>query len=186
MFKSITNKPVSDFRKYVTLITYGDDNVANVSDDLDGFNHTTIQAEFAKFNIKYTMADKEAESIPFIDISEVSFLKRSFRYNERLGKIVGPLDESSIHKMLSVWVKSRSISEQEQMVAVCASAMQEYFFYGEEKFHEMENKIMPILEKHFLLFYTHPSTFQTYNCLCDRYKISGRKSLGLPYRPTDC
>jgi hypothetical protein len=185
MYKSITQKPVSSFREFVTLITYGDDNVANVSRGLDGFNHTTIQQEFKKFNITYTMADKEAASVPFIGIEDISFLKRTFKYDTKLGKIVGPLDEASIHKMLSVWVKSRTISSQEQMVAVCSSALQEYFFYGEEKFNEMTQKIMPLLAKHNLDFYAHSSSFPTYECLCDRYKISGRKSLGLPSRPTN-
>jgi len=85
---------------------------------LNGFNHTSLQKAFAEHGIKYTMADKNAESIPFIHIDEVSFLKRSFVYSVDLCAYIAPLDEKSIHKMLSVWVRSRTISSQEQMIAV--------------------------------------------------------------------
>ena len=70
----------SDFQNKVHLLTYGDDNILNVCPTIPWFNHTSIQAAIAKIGVEYTMADKEAESLPYIHINECSFLKRSWRY----------------------------------------------------------------------------------------------------------
>jgi hypothetical protein len=53
------------FKRDVILMTYGDDNFMNVREGCEWFNHTTIQKCLEDHGIKYTMADKEAESIPY-------------------------------------------------------------------------------------------------------------------------
>lgn len=125
---------VATFKKEVALMTYGDDNAMGVSLNVPLFNHTAIQAELDKIGVVYTMADKESESVPYIHIDKIAFLKRQWRYDEDIGAYVCPLDEDSIRKSLMCWVPSGTICPEEQMVAVIQSAVREYFWYGKEIF----------------------------------------------------
>lgn len=52
------------------------------------------------------MADKGRESVPFIGMDEVTFLKRGFRFDDETGIMMAPLVEESIAKMLHWRVKS--------------------------------------------------------------------------------
>lgn len=124
-----------DFQKHVRLFTYGDDNIMGVSRDVD-FSHTKIQSALAKIGVTYTMAEKEAATVPFINIDDTQFLKRKWRFENELGMYTCPLDEESIRKSLTVWVPSQTISPYQQMVDVISSANSEYFFYGKEMFEK--------------------------------------------------
>jgi hypothetical protein len=82
------------------------------------------------------MADKEAESVPFIHIDNASFLKRTWRKDDDLGCMVAPLDHDSIEKMLMVWNRSKSVTEEAQGISVISTALREYFFYGKETYND--------------------------------------------------
>nr|ULG00073.1 MAG: hypothetical protein 1 [Locarnavirus sp.] len=130
------HRSCTDFKQNVHLMTYGDDNIMGVNPDCSWFNHTVMRDTLAAIDIEYTMADKDAESVPFIDISEASFLKRSWRLEPELGLMVCPIEHDSIEKMLTMCVKSKSISEELQALAVLDTACREYFWYGKEVFQE--------------------------------------------------
>lgn len=124
------------FRENVSLFTYGDDNIMGVSPACEWFNHTAIQSKLATIGVQYTMADKEADSVPFIHIDTCQFLKRSWRLDEDVGAYLCPLELESIHKMLTVWVPSGTLSPEAQMIDVISSANSEFFFYGREEFEK--------------------------------------------------
>lgn len=67
---------VRTFKQKVRLITYGDDNIFGVCASAPWFNHTTISGALAECGVVYTMADKEAESIPYINISDATFFEK--------------------------------------------------------------------------------------------------------------
>lgn len=136
MFHVITHMEPEEFKKFVALMTYGDDNGLGVSEKLPEFNHTTISKTLATYGVEYTMADKESESVPYIHINDATFLKRSWRYDEDVGAELCPLDHDSIEKMLMVNVRSRSIPHEAQCCAILDSAIREYFFYGKKVFEE--------------------------------------------------
>jgi hypothetical protein len=136
-----------DFKKDVILMTYGDDNFMNVRQGCDWFNHTAIQKCLAEFGIKYTMADKEAKSIPFIDIKDVSFLKRTFRFDEDMQCYLAPLEHDSLNKMLTVQVKSKTISAEAQALSSIQSAIREYFFYGKKEFENRRALLQVIIQE---------------------------------------
>lgn len=133
-----TDNGVSDlaFKRHVRLFTYGDDNIMGVSPDVPWFNHTSIQLALQKIGVEYTMADKGAASVPYIDIAQCSFLKRSWRFDDEVGAYLAPLEEESIHKSLTTWIPSGTIDKYAQTVAVVQSANSEYFFYGREVFEK--------------------------------------------------
>jgi hypothetical protein len=127
-------------------MTYGDDNFMNVRKGCDWFNHTSIQNCLAQIGIKYTMADKEAKSVPYIHIKDVSFLKRTFRYDDDLQCYVAPLEHDSINKMLTIQVKSKTISAEAQSLCAINSAIREYFFYGKEEFENRRALLQMIIQ----------------------------------------
>lgn len=157
---------LDDFQRLVHLITYGDDNALNVSSEIvQWFNHTAVADEMAKIGVVYTMADKEALSVPLIDIDHVSFLKRKWRFDEEIGKFVCPLEEESIEKMLMVTLTSKTVCEEEQTVSSINSAIREYFWYGREIYEGKRNMLMDVVEEAQLVDYTQTSTFPTWNAL---------------------
>lgn len=136
------------FRTYVSLLTYGDDNICGVSPKCDFFNHTGIQEALKQCGIRYTMADKEAKSVPFINITEASFLKRGFVYIDTIGTIVAQLDHSSIEKMLTKCVRSKGLTMKQHSMEVMRVALSEYFFYGPEVFFERYYLFRELYETH--------------------------------------
>ena len=160
------------FKKNVALLTYGDDNGMNVRRGCDWFNHTAIQDELAEIGVKYTMADKEAESRPYIHISEFSYLKRTWRWDEDIGAVVCPLEEESIHKMLTICCPSDE-SREIHMASVMVSAVNEWFWYGKEKFETERAWIVRLAEENDLTLELSHKKLPTWDELVDRfYKAS--------------
>lgn len=154
---------VENFKSYVSLFTYGDDNAMGVSKDIPWFNHTTISKTLADLGITYTMADKEAVSVPYIHIDEVSFLKRAWRFDKDVGAYLAPLEEDSIIKSLMINVESKSITREKQAIYIMASAMREYFFYGKSIYDEKQKMFREFVEENDLQHYVEESTFQTWH-----------------------
>nr|ULF99952.1 MAG: hypothetical protein 1 [Marnaviridae sp.] len=162
-------KTASTFKQDVALMTYGDDNVMGVSKFAPYFNHTTIQAVLAEAGIKYTMADKEADSIPYINIDNVSFLKRRWVWCDDTNAYLAPLEEDSISKSLTVCVRSKTLSAEYHAIAVMESAYAEYFFYGKKKFLEKQAMFLRIVDKNDLSDYLTPNSFPSWDELRDRF-----------------
>lgn len=146
-----TRESVKQFKKHVALLTYGDDNAAGSR--APWFNHTAIVGVLASIGVKYTMADKTSKSVPFIHIDQVSFLKRMWVYNDEAGGYFCPLEEESIHKMLTIAVRSKTVTDDRHMADVIRAAHQEWFWYGKEKFDEEDKYLRSLipgnLEMHF-------------------------------------
>jgi len=168
---------VSSFRDNVSLLTYGDDNIMSVSLLKKEFNHTSLAEALYTYGIIYTMADKEAESIPFIDIKDADFLKRKWRYDTDVGAFVAPLDETSIIKSLMMIVQSKTISDEEQMISIVSSAVREYFFHGKDKFQEMSAVLKLYVRSHSLQFWVQDSTFPTWDQLYEEFWESSKMLL---------
>lgn len=161
------NHEVESFRDNVRLITYGDDNVAN--SDVDWFNHTAISEVLASVGIEYTMADKLAESVPFIPMSEVSFLKRSFRYEAELDCYLATLDKDSIWRSLMICVPSKTETLERQCVDIVRSAVCEWFNYGRDEFNKQITYLRELIAKADLECYLADNTFVTWDELKERF-----------------
>jgi len=138
---------LSLFKKQVHLITYGDDNTMGVSQLAKNFDHTIIQAEMEKIGVKYTMADKESVSIPFININQISFLKRAWRWESELNAHVAQLEEDSIAKMLTKCLPSKVVCPERQAVDLIYNALGEYFYYGRTVFEEKRSMFLEVIAK---------------------------------------
>lgn len=160
-------KEVDTFKKHVALITYGDDNA--MSSSVDWFNHTSIAKVLATVGVNYTMADKLAQSVPFISINEVSFLKRTFRWDDELSAYMATLDTESIWKSLMIYVPSKTDSPQKQCVDIVRSAVSEWFFYGKERFEAEVILLKELLIETNLECYVETNTFPTWEELSLRF-----------------
>ncbi|APG77494.1 hypothetical protein 1 [Hubei leech virus 4] len=167
-------REVRSFQKNVHLFTYGDDNIMGVSRTANWFNHTAIRATLATIGVEYTMAEKEAQSIPFIKLEDCSFLKRKWVWNPDVENWVCPLDEDSIIKSLTMWVPSKTIDSYAQIVAVITSANSEYFFYGREKFEKEHKFFAELLKREPYSFYVTETTLPTYDELVERFHRASR------------
>lgn len=167
-------KDCTTFQQHVHLMTYGDDNVMGVSDAAPWFTHTTIQKVLALVDIEYTMAEKEEVSRPYDPITTVSFLKRTFRWDEDIGAFVAPLCLDSINKMLLVCVQSKNISAKHHSMAVISTAVREMFFHGKEEFERFVLLMKQIVDKCDLELYVTDSVFPTWDELYNMFWLSSK------------
>ncbi len=163
------------FQKHIKLFVYGDDNQG--STDLEWFNFSNIQRVFDSVGIKYTPPTKDDSSYDFMPISEVDFLKRSYRYDEDLKAIVAPLALDSLNKMLTTWVASETVSPEVQTLDVLGSAIREYFFHGREIFQEKRQLFIELLKHLNLEHGINTTVLPTYEMLVERYNDSSEKVL---------
>lgn len=80
------------------IVAYGDDHLVTIPDSrLTTFNQLTLPALFRKIGLSYTMEDKDAVAqAPCRKLTEVSYLKRSFRWDENIGRWLAPLSLSTV------------------------------------------------------------------------------------------
>lgn len=138
-----------DFWRNVRLGTFGDDNAMSVKHHCSWFTHTSCQEEFKRLGIGYTMADKNAASRPYIDITEVSFLKRGFVVHPELNSVVGPIEEDSILKRFH-WIKKPTetpLNFEEQFGAYTDGAFREKYLYGRKVYDEFSANINNIVKE---------------------------------------
>lgn len=128
------------FSAFVHLVTYGDDNLMGVASCCSWFNHTSIAGVFAEWGITYTMADKTSDSVPYIDISQATFLKRSMRWDERNREWMAPLEELSMLKALMVRDSSSALSHDEHIAVNIMNLMREAYFHGEEVYADYKSR----------------------------------------------
>jgi hypothetical protein len=91
---------IQAFDDYVNCGSFGDDNVVNVSGKvIDFFNPFSISRFFSTMNIRYTNEDKSLVTEAFRDLSNITFLKRSFRYSKKHRRYLAPLALETILEM---------------------------------------------------------------------------------------
>lgn len=164
----ISNNPTLQFKDHVHLATYGDDNIFGVSEDCS-FSHTILADFLQSQGIVYTMADKSSVSIPFVDIDDTTFLKRSFRYDHDAKHIMAPLEVASLERSMLYGLPSAAMSAEAQAVEKLNMACLEYFHHGREKFIEERKWVISIVDKHDLWMYVKKSDFPTYELLLERF-----------------
>ena len=124
------------FADVVALMTYGDDNIMTVKKGFDAYNHTRIAQEFAKVGITYTMAEKEAESVPFIHLSGASFLKHFAVWDPEFNLYRAVIEEGSIAKMLHTHLKSKVLSDEQSSAEAITNVTLKYFEFGRKIYSE--------------------------------------------------
>lgn len=164
----------NSFRENISLMTYGDDNIMSVSDAVPWFDHTTLTQALQIMGIKYTMADKSSTSVPYINIEDATFLKRKWRFDKHVGAFLAPLEVDSIERSLMVWTRSKSVSEQEQGIDIIASAANEWWFHGKDKYEEETQKLKSLVVKLGWSPWIKESTFISWNQQLERFRSNSK------------
>jgi hypothetical protein len=140
----------SSFRKYVSMITYGDDNKGSVSRWRSRFNIEAYSKFLDTYGQVYTMPDKKAKLRPYMRDSEAEFLKRKTVYHSELRCSTGALDEDSIFKSLHNYIRTKK-SPLTKEVAVATNidtALREWFHHGEKVYERRRSQMQQVLERH--------------------------------------
>lgn len=164
------------FRANVALACYGDDNI--FGSGVDWFCVFGVAQVLGEDGLQYTPADKSKPSPGFKRIQDCAFLKRTFRFEDELGLNVAPLEEKSIRKMLTVWVASKTVTQQEQAAATVYTAVCEYFWYGRTKFNKMRRILVKIVDARELTPYL-PRPLPTWEELVEDFEERSKQSTPL-------
>ena len=138
----------ASFRKYVNIMTYGDDNKGSVSRWRGRFNIKSCSAFLARYGQTYTMPDKESELVEYMKDEDAEFLKRKNVYHPALGHSVGALQEDSIFKSLHNYVRGKKspITEREACAQNVDGALMEWFNHGEEIYEKRRAQMIDVAQ----------------------------------------
>jgi len=135
-----------EFRDYVSMIAYGDDNVLNVSDYAPDYDQDRMAFEFSKLNMIYTDEGKSGD-LRDRTLEEVAFLKRSFRYDRKLAHSFAPLELISILDCFN-WIH-KTDQEPGVMVQNAHAAFVELSMHDKNIFDEYSVKIVKVLKEEY-------------------------------------
>lgn len=126
-----------DFFEWNSPVVYGDDLLNAVHDKFTKHMNNITYSKGCELHymMQTTTASKDGSLTEFVAPGTMSFLKRTFSYDDRFGRIVAPLDLTSLHKTLSWYVESTSVTELEQMISAFNSVSRELMFHLEEAEH---------------------------------------------------
>jgi hypothetical protein len=84
--------PLFEFDTHIFVIFYGDDNAFSVHPCYRHvFNEITLVESMAKIGLEYTTELKQAALVPFRNLTEIEFIKRSFAYDSLSTLWLAPL-----------------------------------------------------------------------------------------------
>jgi len=165
--------PDLDFFEHVLPITYGDDVVAAVKDDVaDRFNNLTYQKIVEDdYGMGFTATDKGSDLTKFVHHKEISFLKRTFVKHEALDKFVAPLALDSLYKALQWMSPSSAVTELDQLMSTTTSILWEAFFHlhDEASFMAFRSDLMALCEGSGISQSVLVKGFPTYEMLLDNF-----------------
>ncbi len=163
------------FRSQVRLIGYGDDSAQNVHPDAREFyNHIALERVLSEFGYEFTMAQKDAESVAFRPMSEIGFLKRSWRWDDDVKAWLAPLEKKSIHKSLLICMPSKSVCEQKRATDCLSSALREHFMHGRVEFENFRELAQECVAVCALEAYVTKTTLPTYEELQAQFYVASK------------
>lgn len=126
-------RPMAYYERYVSMVSYGDDNIVNIADEVvEYFNQNTIAEGYEQIGMTYTDEHKSGVMAPFRSLAEISYLKRSFRWSEEDMEYLAPLNLDTILEMMN-WVRGdldQELSTLENVETACF----ELHLHGREVF----------------------------------------------------
>lgn len=126
-------RTMNAFNKHVAMVSYGDDNCVNISDEvIELFNQLTIADGYTTMGMTYTDEEKSGEMIPFRSLDEISYLKRRFVWNESEHQYLAPLDLGVVLEMVN-WVRGDFDHEERTTENLTTSAF-ELSLHGKDIF----------------------------------------------------
>jgi hypothetical protein len=132
---------LENFKGYVHLTTFGDDSCHGAAPNAEFFNHINIALALQVIGISYTMSDKDAEPTRWIEPDKLSYLCRTWVWDDELNKYRAPLALKSRLKA-DVFAESKSITKEEQSIEGILGALDNSFDWGREEYDRIRCKIL--------------------------------------------
>jgi len=120
-----------NFHRDVRMITYGDDVICSVAKPCtDYFNREYVAQVASKFGMKVTSAAKTGALLPYEKLSNLSFIKLSFR--EEGGLVMCPLPLEVIWRVVQ-WTDKNNVGDGIALRAIAGVAVRMMAHHGREK-----------------------------------------------------
>jgi hypothetical protein len=140
---------LQDFLRHVKLGTVGDDNVSSVSDGRIGqFHLLAIVPIMEELGYKATAADKSGKIRSQIPFSELTFVKRKFKFSKDLQGYVAPLETDSIYKGMMFEKRQAGVAPLQRLAEVAQGAQREMFLHGKNEFANFQLLLKGLETKH--------------------------------------
>lgn len=139
LYKSRMNA-MSDFNTNVRCIVFGDDNGMCVSDKWAEFlDQESFTVEMKKIGMVYTDESKSlSNDFKHRPLTECTFLKRAFRFDEAASRWDAPLEVSTIEEMCN-WTKKGCTKK--DVMATVDTALMEASFHGKDYYNEFSTRL---------------------------------------------
>jgi hypothetical protein len=148
LYKPASFEDRMKFRDYVSLITYGDDNIGTVHPDAWLFTIKGCSLFLFEYGQIYTMPDKSSELQDYLPNGGFEFLKRSSMFHDALGVHVGALAEKSIFKSLHCYIREQNSPNLPGYA--CAlnidGAMREWFNHGPQVYEKRRMEMQQVAD----------------------------------------
>lgn len=107
-FRNSEKPTITHFVNNVIDYVYGDDKLNGIikKDKKNQLNAITMEKFFNNIGMTFTTASKGKIELPYESLSDVSFLKRTFRYHPLLKKVMCPLDIKTLTSGIS-WINCK-------------------------------------------------------------------------------
>ncbi len=132
------------FHKHVALVTFGDDNIQGVSNEVMSFyNPTNISRVAQSIGMGFTTADKKKVEVdrPFSSLSECSFLKRAFVLDPEESLWIAPLDLDTILEIVNwCWLRA----SKREMADSCEQAIRELALHPKAIYEYWTSRILKL------------------------------------------
>lgn len=142
-WRLITNRTFMEYYQHMYVLTYGDDNMNSVSDEIaDEFNVATLNKFFAQYDMSYTDVHKNVgdDMIKYCTIEETSFLKTGWKKHPlKQGYFLPTLEKDSIENQLN-WISKEGDAVENTKVN-CKNALRQAFGHGREYYEQLATKI---------------------------------------------
>jgi len=142
---------IKNFNDNVYICALGDDNVFSVDQsDRDQFNELNMPNLMSKCGMKYTTELKETATLKSRPIDDISFLKRTFRYDRTLNRYVAPLELNACFDTLHWTKKGSKMGEDPDQISVdkLLSTIRELSLHGREVFDKFVPELLEMKNKY--------------------------------------
>lgn len=132
---------MKSFREHVTMVSYGDDNLLNVSDTaIEFYNQISMATAFSTFGMTYTDEVKSGQMVPCRTLPEVQYLKRRFVWNDERCLYDAPLALDTVLEIPN-WIR-QCVDYDEATTSNIEGAVFELSVHGKEVFDEWVPKLV--------------------------------------------
>lgn len=135
-----------DFKRNVSMQTYGDDNCLNISDDIiEWYNQRTITDALATIGLTYTDEAKTGEVVEYRSLEDIMYLKRAFVRDE-FGIYRAPLKLDVCYEMTN-WIRGNRDDLKDSTLENVRAALFELSIHGKSEFNEARAKLVDAFEQ---------------------------------------